>query len=195
MITKVIFSEEHSSSVTSVILKEYNRQETLILNTNLHNKKCEEYIEELKNKFKDEPDDLILLVVKRVLPEKSPYLKENHPLQNTLDMLNEVKDYLQNNSLGETHLTNLPQHFWETLGECIKNIDEYINPETYWKEYKKANDNVWGFKVLNPKTFYMKKNEMFEYPKLTEKHFFWLRIINLLNKKNEKISFRRRKTQ
>ena len=39
------------------------------------------------------------------------------------------------------------------------------------------------------------KNNMFEYPKLTEKHFFWIRIVNLLNKKNEKISFRRRKTQ
>ena len=36
---------------------------------------------------------------------------------------------------------------------------------------------------------------MFEYPKLTEKHFFWKRMLNLLNKKNEKIPFRRRKTQ
>jgi hypothetical protein len=153
MITKVIYAEESSGSVTSIILKEYNRQEVLTLNTNLHNYKVEDYIEKLKNRFKDEPDDLILLTVKRILPEKSPYLKENHPLYNTLLMLNEVKDYLQNNSLGEIHLTNLPQHFWETLGESIKNVDEYVNSETQWKEFKKFNDNVWGFKVLNPKTF------------------------------------------
>jgi hypothetical protein len=157
MITKVIYSEEHSSSVTQVILKEYNYQVVLMLNTNLHNQNSEDYIENLKNRFKDEPDDLILLAVKRVLPEKSPYPKENHPLYNTSLMLHEVKDYLQNNSLGEIHLTNLPQHFWENLGECIKNIDEYVNPETQWKEYKKFNDNVWGFKILNPKTFIIKK--------------------------------------
>jgi hypothetical protein len=29
---------------------------------------------------------------------------------------------------------------------------------------------------------------MFEYPKLTEKHFFWIRILKFLNKKkNEKV--------
>jgi hypothetical protein len=32
------------------------------------------------------------------------------------------------------------------------------------------------------------KNDIFEYPKLTEKHFFWIRILKLLNKKkNEKV--------
>ena len=37
---------------------------------------------------------------------------------------------------------------------------------------------------------------MFEYSKLTEKHFFWIRIINLLNKKNEnnKLFFTKRFT-
>jgi hypothetical protein len=153
MITNVIYGEERSGSVTEIILKEYNRREVLTLNKNLHNQSSEDYIEKLKNRFKNEPDDLILLAVKRILPEKSPYLKENHPLYNTLIMLNEVKDYLQNNSLGEIHLSNLPQHFWETLGESINNVDNYVNPETQWKEYKKFNDNVWGFKVLNPKLF------------------------------------------
>lgn len=28
---------------------------------------------------------------------------------------------------------------------------------------------------------------MFKYPKLTEKHFFWKRIVKLLNKKNEEV--------
>lgn len=157
MITKVIYGKEDSGSVTKVILKEYNRMEVLVLNTNLHNQKVEERVEILKNRFKDEPDDLILLAVKRILPEKNPYPKENHQLYNTLVMLKDIKDYLQSNCLGEIHLSNLPQHFWESLGECIKDIDEYINPETSWKEYKKANDNVWGFKVLNPKTFINKE--------------------------------------
>jgi hypothetical protein len=40
-------------------------------------------------------------------------------MKNIHRKLLELKDYLQNNSLGEIHLTNLPQHFWETLGECI----------------------------------------------------------------------------
>ena len=34
---------------------------------------------------------------------------------------------------------------------------------------------------------------MFEYPKLTEKHFFWIRILKLLNKKDEKVSLCRRR--
>lgn len=34
---------------------------------------------------------------------------------------------------------------------------------------------------------------MFEYPKLTEKHFFWKRVLKLLNKNNEKIFIRRRR--
>jgi len=36
---------------------------------------------------------------------------------------------------------------------------------------------------------------MFEYPKLTEKHFFWIRLSQSLNKYDKKISIRRRKTQ
>jgi hypothetical protein len=41
-------------------------------------------------------------------------------MENTHRKLVELKDWLQDNSLGEIHLTNLPQHFWETLGECIE---------------------------------------------------------------------------
>jgi len=41
-------------------------------------------------------------------------------MENTHRKLVELKDYLQNNSLGDIHLTNLPQNFWETLGECIE---------------------------------------------------------------------------
>lgn len=41
-------------------------------------------------------------------------------MENTHRKLLDLKEYLQSHSLGETHLTNLPQHFWETLGECIE---------------------------------------------------------------------------
>jgi hypothetical protein len=41
-------------------------------------------------------------------------------MENTHRKLLELKEYLQNNSLGEIHLTNLPQYFWEVLGECIE---------------------------------------------------------------------------
>jgi len=52
--------------------------------------------------------------------------RNEHPLQNTLLMLEDIKNFLQNNSLGELHLSNLPQFFWEELGECIGDIKNYI---------------------------------------------------------------------
>ena len=53
--------------------------------------------------------------------------KIEHPLWNTLNNLEFLKEYLQENKIGEIHLTNLPQHFWETLGECIGDIRNNIN--------------------------------------------------------------------
>jgi len=53
-------------------------------------------------------------------------MKKQHQLENTLIGLESVKEYLQENDLNGIHLTNLPQHFWETLGECIDDIRNYI---------------------------------------------------------------------
>jgi len=50
-----------------------------------------------------------------------------HELDNTLVLLKEIKIYLENNSLGDTHLSNLPSWFWEEFGECINDIETYIN--------------------------------------------------------------------
>ena len=52
---------------------------------------------------------------------------KEHELENTLTMLKDLKNYLETNSLGDNHLSNLPCHIWETLGECINNIDSYIH--------------------------------------------------------------------
>ena len=58
-------------------------------------------------------------------------------------------------------------------------------------EYPKLTEKHF-FWIRMVKKYNNNKIKMFEYPKLTEKHFFWIRIVNLLNKKNEKIPFRRR---
>ena len=55
------------------------------------------------------------------------YQSKPHELKNTLTMLKDLKKYLETNSLGDNHLSNLPCHFWETLGECISDIESYIN--------------------------------------------------------------------
>jgi hypothetical protein len=56
--------------------------------------------------------------------------KEQHPLENTLINLKDFKQELENyeapENLGGWSLSNLPTHFWETLGECINDIEDYI---------------------------------------------------------------------
>ena len=153
MITEIIRTES-PDRLTSMRLKEYNRFETVHVNTNLHNISVETHIDKLKERFKDEPDDLTLLVVKYTLSEKTPpFMITDRVGARLLMKMKEVKYFLQNNSLNNVHLSNLPQHFWELLGECIQGVEDSITPHQTWDEYKKLNSNVWGFKIVNPKYF------------------------------------------
>ena len=61
-----------SNRVEQLYLEKYNRYENLFLNTHLFNKSCEDHIEELKKRFEEESDDLILLVVEYILPKEKP---------------------------------------------------------------------------------------------------------------------------
>ncbi len=69
MITEIL-NFTSSNRVEQIYLEKYNRYENLILNTFLHSKNVGDYINELKEVFSEESDDLILLVVKYILPNK-----------------------------------------------------------------------------------------------------------------------------
>ena len=57
-------------------------------------------------------------------------MKKKHELESTLVNLKEFREALDNfeapENLGGWSLSNLPTHFWETLGECINDIEQYI---------------------------------------------------------------------
>lgn len=53
-----------------------------------------------------------------------------HELSNTLINLKEFKDELSDYEVDGWSLSNLPTHFWETLGECIEDIERFIKTET-----------------------------------------------------------------
>ena len=62
-------------------------------------------------------------------------MKEKYDLENTLTILKEFKERLDNfvappNSEGWS-LSNLPTHFWEDLGECINDIEQHLKSKTY----------------------------------------------------------------
>ena len=69
MITEIL-NFTTSNRVEQIYLKKYNRNEVLLINTHLHKQNIEDYITSLKEEFKDETDDLTLLVVNYVLPNK-----------------------------------------------------------------------------------------------------------------------------
>jgi len=71
MITEVL-NFTTSSKIEQIYLEKYNRVENLLINSYLGKQTCDEHIEELKDRFKDESDDLILLVVKYILPSEKP---------------------------------------------------------------------------------------------------------------------------
>ena len=55
----------------------------------------------------------------------------NHPLNNTLQNLKDFKEELENHVIildsgRGVSLSNLPTHFWETIGECINDIEHHI---------------------------------------------------------------------
>jgi len=56
---------------------------------------------------------------------------EKHELENTLVNLKQFKKELEEHVMildsgRGVSISNLPTHFWETLGECINDIDDYI---------------------------------------------------------------------
>jgi len=57
-------------------------------------------------------------------------MEKKHELESTLVNLKEFREALDNfeapENLGGWSLSNLPTHFWETLGECINDIEYYI---------------------------------------------------------------------
>jgi len=63
---------------------------------------------------------------------------EQHPLVNTLQNLKDFREELTNFSAPENvdgwSLSNLPTHFWGTIGECINDIEEHIKIEGYEKK-------------------------------------------------------------
>ena len=70
---------------------------------------------------------------------------ERHPLANTLQNLKDFREALINFSAPENvdgwSLSNLPTHFWETIGECIDDIEQHVKmPQERDKkaEYAKA---------------------------------------------------------
>jgi hypothetical protein len=64
------------------------------------------------------------------LNEKKIKMDKEHPLTNTLINLKEFMEDLSNYDAPESSdgwsLSNLPSHFWQTLGECINDIEGYI---------------------------------------------------------------------
>jgi hypothetical protein len=57
-------------------------------------------------------------------------MNNEHPLTNTLINLKDFMEDLSNYDAPESSdgwsLSNLPSHFWQTLGECISDIEDYI---------------------------------------------------------------------
>jgi len=57
--------------------------------------------------------------------------EEKHELENTLVNLKQFKKELEEHVMildsgRGVSISNLPTHFWETLGECINDIEDYI---------------------------------------------------------------------
>jgi hypothetical protein len=64
------------------------------------------------------------------LNEKKIKMDKEHPLTNTLinlkDFMEDLRNYDAPESSDGWSLSNLPSHFWQTLGECISDIEDYI---------------------------------------------------------------------
>ena len=58
-------------------------------------------------------------------------MEKKHELENTLVNLKSFKEEIENHVIIldsgiRVSLSNLPTHFWETLGECVNDIEQYI---------------------------------------------------------------------
>ena len=60
-------------------------------------------------------------------------MNSKHELEDTLVNLKDFKSQLSSfdapENLGGWSLSNLPNHFWETLGECINDIESHIKKD------------------------------------------------------------------
>lgn len=72
MIVETLFFET-DFRVARVYLEKYNAWEIVHANFNLHKTSIDEKIESMKQIYKDEFDDLVLLVVKYNVPPDNPY--------------------------------------------------------------------------------------------------------------------------
>jgi len=52
-----------------------------------------------------------------------------HELESTVQNLKDLRKELDESAFFEISLTNLPTHFWETLGECINDIEKFIKKD------------------------------------------------------------------
>lgn len=71
MIKKIIHIDTKNPVIVNVPLREYATHQTVSL-SNLHDMKCETKIQRIIDEFKNSSEDLILLVVRFVLPENRP---------------------------------------------------------------------------------------------------------------------------
>jgi GH18 family chitinase len=55
-------------------------------------------------------------------------------LQKLKDFREELTNFSAPENVGGWSLSNLPTHFWETIGECINDIEEHIKIEGYEKK-------------------------------------------------------------
>ena len=53
-----------------------------------------------------------------------------HELESTLRNLKDFKKELSEHDFNGVILSNLPHHFWETLGECIDDIENFIKKDS-----------------------------------------------------------------
>lgn len=54
----------------------------------------------------------------------------NSTLTNLKEFKNELENFVAPPNTEGWSLSNLPTHFWETIGECINDIQTHINNET-----------------------------------------------------------------
>jgi hypothetical protein len=70
MITKIIHTNTREP-VANILLREYAAYETIVVK-NLHNQECETFIRRVLDIYKDSSENLVLLVVRFIIPENRP---------------------------------------------------------------------------------------------------------------------------
>lgn len=73
MITEVLYFITFHQA-TEVYVDKYNHREIMLVRTDLFDRKVDDYIDILKEEFSSELDDLTLLVVKYIHPQRPEYI-------------------------------------------------------------------------------------------------------------------------